>query len=135
MDATRFDAWTRRTFGLATASALAAALGLTGDNTAEARRRKKRKCRNLTESCGGKKKCCKSYHCATVGISVKTFCCRSTQQVCTGIDGECCGDRVCGRVAGLQQFRCCAVAPNACSSNNDCCENYRCNGGKCIEVL
>lgn len=131
----KFHAWTRRTFGLATASALAVALGLVQDDHAAARRKKKKRCRKLTESCGGRnKKCCKDYDCKTVGIGVKTFCCRPTRQVCTGIEGECCGDRVCDRIAGQQGFRCCAVAPGACSSTNDCCQNYRCSGGQCIQV-
>ena len=130
----RFDAWTRRRIGRAATGGFALLLG---SGRADARKkRKKKRCRKLTESCGGKKKCCKNYKCATVGIGAPTFCCRPTRQACTGIEGECCGDRVCNFISGMSGFRCCAIAPGSCNSNQDCCTGYRCNNeGHCIEVV
>jgi hypothetical protein len=140
MDTSRFDAWTRRRFGLATTSALATALGLVAADEATARRKRRKKkkgrCREKTESCSKKKKCCKNLSCAKVGLSAHTFCCRTTRETCTGIEGECCGDRVCDFITGLEGFRCCGVQPASCGSDQDCCNGYLCNNeGNCIEIL
>ena len=42
MDATRFDAWTRRHVGLATGGLVAALLGLAAGDSARAKKRRKR---------------------------------------------------------------------------------------------
>jgi hypothetical protein len=137
MDTSRFDAWTRRQFGRTSSGVLVAALGLAAGEGAVARKKhkKKQKCRKVTESCGGKKKCCKNFTCDTIGIGAGTFCCRETQQTCTGIEGECCGDRVCNFIDGLESFRCCGVLAGSCDSDRDCCTGFLCNNqGQCIEV-
>lgn len=109
MDGERFDAWTRRRFGLAAGGAVASLLGLIGLEDAEAKKKKKKKkkkkdCRKLGQTCDQtqkNKKCCKQDQlCAQVqGLGSGTFCCKQ-------------------RGAG-------------CSENSDCCGNDKCQNGTC----
>jgi hypothetical protein len=91
MDASRFDAWTRRNFGLAAGGALAALLGL---SAADAKKKgKKKRCRKLGATCnpGGKRKCCGKLRCDHHGINSvdQTFCCKTVGKSCK--DGlDCC---------------------------------------------
>ncbi|MGH2616809.1 MAG: hypothetical protein ACRDJC_16360 [Thermomicrobiales bacterium] len=101
MDAHRFDAWTRRRFGLATGGVLAAALGLAAFDAAEAgkkRRRKKRKrCVKLLQPCRiGGRKCCHRHVCQSfnAGANGTFFCCKGQGQPCTTSD-QCCPPSAC----------------------------------------
>ena len=105
MDATRFDAWTRRRFGLAAGGAVAAALGLGGPIESEAGKKKMR-CRKLQQSCkpsGRKKRCCKG----------------------KGL--------LCEIVVGLNGRHCCRGVGAACTETADCCGFLDCGGGTCNE--
>lgn len=93
MDGSRFDAWTRRRFGLTAGGLIGSVLSLIGreGNDAEAKTRKKR-CRKLGENCqsGGKPKCCKKHGLTcqpTLGGAHR--CCRRGRESCTS-DSQCC---------------------------------------------
>jgi hypothetical protein len=84
MDATRFDTWTRRRFGLATGSLLAAALGL-GVAESVGAKHKKKHCKQSETKCGKKcvkGTCCPDKPCGAPGtdcacertVEGKTFC-------------------------------------------------------------
>ena len=77
MEETRFDAWTRRRFGLMAGSALAA---LAGWQRTDA---KKKRCKKLGASCktGGKRKCCGTLKCDRIAFepSTRQRCCRRRQ--------------------------------------------------------
>lgn len=112
MDGTRFDAWTRRRFGLVTGGAIASILGLAGPGDVDAgnkkrrrRRRKKNKktCRKIGQTCNINKK--------------KQRCCKSGQD--------------CAQVQGLDGDRCCKEANSNCKKNTDCCGTRTCKQGTC----
>jgi hypothetical protein len=97
MDGSRFDAWTRRRFGLAASGALAAFLGLIGNDVAEAAKHKhhhKKRCRKLGRACthGGQRKCCHGLTCDTIGLdsTAQKHCCRTEGKGCSS-DDDCCG--------------------------------------------
>jgi hypothetical protein len=86
MEASRFDAWTRRRFGIFAGGTLATGLGLTEHYEGTAKKKKKR-CRKLGKTCkksGNKKKCCGSLKCDTISFepSTHTRCCRKIGQGC-----------------------------------------------------
>lgn len=103
MDGTRFDAWTRRRFGMVTGGAAASLLGLSELLDADAKKNKKKKnkkkCKKLGQSCNQskkKKKCCnKSQLCAQVsGKGDGNYCCKQAGQGCSK-DHDCCGADTC----------------------------------------
>jgi hypothetical protein len=101
MDASRFDAWTRRRFGLAVGGVAAALFGLAerGEVAAKKRHKKKKRCRKLGDACtqGSKHKCCNGATCDLVGDGgvLQTFCCHENGGACTE-DVECCQGNFCG---------------------------------------
>lgn len=106
MDGSRFDAWTRRKFGLAAGGALAALAGLTGAVDIEAKKKKKKKkCRKLGQTCD---------------ITKKNQKCCNNDQDCAQVQGQ-----------GSGNF-CCKPHNASCSVNVDCCGNRKCNGGRCV---
>jgi hypothetical protein len=142
MDETRFDALTRSlstsavggrsrrgVLGLAAAalaSAAGAALPFVGeaaDNDGpEASRKKKgkknKRCRKANQTCGGKKKCCKSLTC-TNGT-----CEKKNAPECVN-DGDCGANEVC------QGGTCVPDNQPECVNDGDCGFNETCNGGTC----
>jgi hypothetical protein len=108
MDGPRFDAWTRRRFGVAAAGALAGLLALARDDDARAKRKKKRrknrkkprKCEQLGTRCNPK--------------NDKKLC-------CSGL--------ACGVVPELGGHRCCRSRYASCQENADCCANLQCDAG------
>jgi hypothetical protein len=97
MDASRFDTWTRRHFGLAAGSAMASLLGLAGPwAAAKKRHKKKKRCTKLGRTCGGKRKCCRGFDCDAVGdgASPQTRCCKPNGAPCQVAD-DCCQPQVC----------------------------------------
>ena len=77
MDDTRFDAWTRRRFGLAAGGVLAPLLGLARTEQAVARKR----CRKLGKPCViGGRRCCKGRTCG--GPPPDRFCCKQGGESC-----------------------------------------------------
>jgi hypothetical protein len=112
MDDTRFDAWTRRRFGLATGGGIAALLGLAASEVAEAKKNKKKRkkrCRKLGRGCnpGGKRKCCGKLKCDRISFepSPKTRCCRKAGQPC-GDDLDCCENLCCPLPVGVCSAQC-----------------------------
>jgi hypothetical protein len=105
MDGSRFDAWTRRKFGLAAGGAVAALVGMTGLTDTEAKKKKKKKCRKLGQTCD---------------INTKNQkCCKKNED--------------CAQVQGLGSSNFCCKPHNAnCSVNTDCCGNRKCSGGICV---
>jgi hypothetical protein len=99
----RFDAWTRRRFGLAATGTFAALLGFTSSPSTEAKQGKKR-CRKLGETCDNTKKrksCCASeLLCAQVSqVGQANVCCRQAGQACSS-SRECCGNDGCDAATG-----------------------------------
>jgi hypothetical protein len=129
MDGSHFDAWTRRRFGLAMGGGVAALLGLSALDNADAKHKKKKCIKKPRVACGGKKKCCKSedLSCGEIlGLSGKN-CCRNVQGVCKDAN-QCCGDFICDQIDGLgDQTRCCGAADRSCSEDQDCCSGFTCN--------
>jgi hypothetical protein len=81
MDGSRFDAWTRRHFGLVAGTLAASLLGIAARDDADAKkkknRKKKKRCKTLFQGCNPKKKrrCCQSLACeAPTGSSAKRCC-------------------------------------------------------------
>lgn len=102
MDASRFDTWTRRKFGVATsAAAVGGLLALTGldADAARRRRRKKKKCRQLGDFCNDsirKQNCCNpDQFCSTVQeFGPGNFCCLGVGGFCN-TSSDCCGTEGC----------------------------------------
>lgn len=138
MDGSRFDAWTRRRFGLTTVGTLVAVLRLVERDGATAKRHPRHKiprCRKLKQSCKRQHNCCdrvRRLACDNVGFSRRRYCCYDVQTVCSGASGECCRDLKCGTVPALSGRRCCAEPGAACRSANDCCDGVPCTNGFCV---
>lgn len=125
MDGSRFDAWTRRRFGLAAGGAVGSLLAIVGEGSDDvaAKKKKKKRCLNLGQRCrqGGKRKCC-----AKKGLSCQIFeegsggrrCCRKGLESCTE-DSDCCSQ-------DCTDNRC------ACKSNGtECAHDVFCCSLKC----
>ena len=89
MDELRFDAWTRRRFGMAAGGSIATLFtpAATKDAVATKNRKKRRKrCRKLGRACqpGGKRTCCGKLKCDRISFepSPQTRCCRKEGQPC-----------------------------------------------------
>jgi hypothetical protein len=94
MDGSRFDAWTRRRFGLTAGGATVALLaGVRADAVAKKKNKKKKKrCKKLLQPCspGGKRKCCNVLGCfPTTPLGSDYRCCKKLNAEC-GVDDECC---------------------------------------------
>ncbi len=112
MDASRFDAWTRRRFGRAVGGLATIVVGGTTLTDVAAKKKRRKRCKRLFARCtpGGKRKCCNRLKCRVPydiqdGSSSETHCCR--------LEGE------------------------SCSVNNDCCYPSFCSshpepGGECV---
>ena len=93
MNASRFDAWTRRRFGL-TAGGLLAALPAFAlpERTVASKKKRKKRCRKLGRACaGGKRKCCGELKCGSTGFAgeLPKVCCKTAGKPC-GDDRDCC---------------------------------------------
>jgi hypothetical protein len=101
MDASRFDAWTRRRFNLVAGGALAATLGL--GEAARVAAKKKKRCKKLGKACKPKKKnCCGNLACKTISFEEdpQTRCCRKIDKPCTD-SLDCCANLCCDTEAGV----------------------------------
>jgi hypothetical protein len=98
VDDHRFDAWTRRRFGLAAGGLAATVLGFAGIEDAQTRKKRKKRCKKLGASCktGGKRRCCGTLKCDQISFepSTKTRCCRKKDQPCAD-NHDCCADLCC----------------------------------------
>jgi gas vesicle protein len=135
MDASRFDAWTRRRFGLVAGGSIASLAGLSLLADADAKKKKKKKkCRKSLQPCGGKKKkCCKNLTCSDT-LTADSVCCKPTAGTCTD-QSECCGDTICDDIDGLEGTRCCFVADKPCTEKEDCCGDLVCISSTCASPL
>jgi hypothetical protein len=106
MDAPRFDAWTRRRFGVLTGGLLAAVAGLTIAEEATAKKHKH--CKKSETKCG--KKCVKGACCPGASCKVNGERCDCGKT----LDGEAFG-------ASRAQALC-----EPCTSDDDCLERDRC---------
>lgn len=125
MDGSRFDAWTRRRFGV-----LAAAGGFAGslialiheDAETTKRRKRKKRCTKQGKGCkpGGKRKCCQNLRCReTINGVVAYHCCRDIGGSCSS-PGDCCSgfclDDQC-------QPALCKEIGDPCNADDLCCSN------------
>ena len=146
MDGPRFDAWTRRRFGLLAGGVAAALLRLSAADAADARQRKKKpRCRPLRFECNDKnrhKRCCPGLFCAEVeGLGDTDRCCQAYRSPCRD-DSECCGFAECKVITGLDNVdRCCGDEGGPCGAKLDCCGDLACDTVKgsstsqcCLEV-
>ena len=130
MDGSRFDAWTRRRFGLAAgglAGSLLSLIGI-GPDDAQARKgkKKKRRCKKLGQPCKptGKRKCCKGKGLACyppVEGPGGRRCCLRGQESCK-TDDECCH--------GTCTDNLCACKTNGmpCGGVDELCCSLSCSG-------
>jgi hypothetical protein len=95
MEDSRFDAWTRRGFGLALGGLAGRVASFPGAWPTDAEAKSKKRCRKLQQACkpnGKKKRCCKGQGLLceiVVGLNGR-FCCRSVGAACTE-KTDCCG--------------------------------------------
>jgi hypothetical protein len=108
MDAKRFDAWTRRRFGLGASGLAASLLGFQGLDEAEGKKK------NHKHKNKGKHKH-KGQKCKKAGTG------------CKPKKRRCCNGLACQAVPGFGGLRCCAGAGAECLHAQDCCS------GTCIE--
>ena len=105
MHGSRFEAWTRRIFGIAAAGIVPILLGM-GEReaaSAKASRKKRHKRRPLCER-------------------LRTACNPDNNK------HVCCGALICGTVPDLHGHHCCVSRFDSCSSQKDCCSNLDCVG-------
>ena len=130
MDGSRFDAWTRRRFGLVAGGFAAVLAGLIpgGEDVAARKKRRKKRCKKLGQRCtqGGKKKCCRKPCARPFGLTQEDRCCKGGGESCTpGPDSACCTG-ICG-VSG-ECF--CKTAGQGCDRDGQCCSK-KCTGNLC----
>ncbi len=121
MDGSRFDAWTRRGFGVAAGGLAGSLLALSAIPDAEAGRgKKKKRCKKLGDVCNdGKKKCCCGYGCQTSGMSVQKFCCRAAGFPAETVQDCCSGKLELGKCVCKTLGQPCNVPQECCSGSCD----------------
>ena len=115
MDGSRFDAWTRRQFGVAAAGA--AATGLLGLQDAAARHKNKHDGNKNSNKNNNKKQCRKTGQSCDETRKKKKCC--NKNELCAQVKGQGAGNR------------CCKQNGEGCKRDSDCCGNDRCDGRKC----
>lgn len=118
MESTRFDMITRHLAtpgsrrGAVKGMAMAAAglgLGLAWFQESEAKKRHKKRCKHLLDTCkpNGKRKCCKSegLECGEPGDPGDFVCCKPLQSVCRNSD-ECCEGACVPPIIGTGDKKC-----------------------------
>jgi hypothetical protein len=115
VDESRFDAWTRRRFGMAAGGLLAALAGLGPGAATVAKKRKRKKCKKRELTCGK--------HCA------KGECCPG-RQTC---GEQClCATTIDGTTACMAKVLLeCPSAEPECAANADCLMTERCVDSGC----
>jgi hypothetical protein len=100
----RFDLWTRRRFGLATGGLAASLLAVAASGDAEARKKRRKRCKKAGKTCGGKRKCCRRFRCAPAGeteTSLVKRCCKDAMGASCRSSADCCRPMGCNLMTGL----------------------------------
>jgi hypothetical protein len=113
MDSKRFDAWTRRRFGLGAGGLAASLLGLQDLNEAKGKKNNKHKHQGKHKHKGQK--------------------CKQAGTGCKPKKRRCCGTLSCQAVPGFGGKRCCAGGGAQCSQSQECCSGI-CAQGACAFV-
>jgi hypothetical protein len=124
MNACRFDAWTRRRFGRAAASSLAALVMVATPPGTDAAR-----CKKLDSACSSKRKCCGSLKCdqTVVNDVAGKFCCKREGASCASGEPCCCG--TCDFL--VKGGTCAPCRGRSCAADQPCCGGLDCTGGYC----
>ena len=122
MEGSRFDAWTRRGFGVAAGGLAGTILAQAAIPGAKAGKKRKR-CGKQNDQCNdGKKKCCCGYHCEAFDSGPRR-CCRAADFPASS-DQDCCsGRRELGRCI-------CKTLSQPCSESRQCCSGL-CSSNTC----
>src|SRR5215218_6322438 len=126
MDAKHFDAWTRRRFGLAAGSAVAALVAFRHTDDVAGKRR----CKRLGRPCAfDGRRCCGTLQCDynyfPDADPNETFCCKPDGASCTS-DESCCSTN-CDSNSG----KCTTCGGRACGGAEMCCPKNPCQDGFC----
>jgi hypothetical protein len=128
MDRNHFDVWTRRHFGLAAGSALAALFALRNMDEAGARRRRclrqGRACLTAKRHCCGKLACDNTFAHGTYDY----FCCKVDGAACTPGTPE---TPCCSSYCDADTKICKTCRGRACAGQQDCCPLWDCEDGFC----
>lgn len=133
MNDARFDAWTRRRFGLAAGGLAAALIPVIAVPDAAARKRKKKRCVRPGNPCRKSRRarrCCDGLACAVTVDPSGRFCCHRQRQTPCATDRECCGRKMhCSdrNDDPGPPFRCCGSIGASCGSLQDCCGALACD--------
>ena len=124
MDGSQFDAWTRRSVGLAAgglAGSLLAVSGIAGIAAKKGKGKKKRKrCKKFGDHCeqSGDKKCCCGLECRGENLD-GLICCKASGSKCTELTADECCSGVC------QLDICvCKTLGQGCTENPQCCSGF-----------
>lgn len=111
MDSDRFDAWTRRRFGLGLGAggAVAGLFALAAPNGAAAKKNQKKRRRT---------RCLKKNASCTTGATGRKKCCRGLRCDSPG--------------TGLMSTFCCSRGKVTCDDDFDCCLGFTCEGDRCV---
>jgi hypothetical protein len=140
MDGSRFDAWTRRRFGLATGGLATLVAGLYAAASGFAKKKRKRRCKKLgfsnCKTSGKRRRCCKGLGCDRPGMSLVRHCCLPIRRLCDDTvedPQQCCGETVCETISGLDGHRCCVFPGDQCMDTSECCFTGICVSGTCVD--
>lgn len=131
MDEKRFDAWTRRQFGLGAGGLAASLLGVLGIEDADSKAKTKDNNGKHKSKGKGKGKNRGKHHGKHKGKGPK--CKKAGTGGCKTSRPDCCADLTCQAVPGFGGVRCCADDGASCSRAQQCCSGV-CSGGACAFV-
>lgn len=138
MDESRFDAWTRRRFGLGAGGLAASLLSLAGagETDSEAKGKKGRndrgkgKSKHAENSVQGAKHGNNNNH----KKKKKKNKCKKAGTGCNPSKPRCCGSLTCQAIPGFGGQRCCNQTNVPCSRDQECCSGL-CFQGSCGVIL
>jgi hypothetical protein len=125
MDGNRFDAWTRRRFGVVASGLVGSVLTVTGRDETRAKK-KKRRCRRANAECGRGRKCCNGLVCKPLERDRLRRCCIAAGDPCNVEKPEECCAGFC-----TDSDECgCKDTDEPCSFDTQCC-SFNCVEGFC----
>jgi hypothetical protein len=136
MDGLKFDAWTRRGFGVAASGLAGSLLALSAVPKAKAKKGKKKKkdkCLKFGDSCNpsGNKECCCPLACQeNLPPASGHRCCFQNGEPCTAQNGsqKCCSGVCAGATMDVPGHCLCKTNGQGCSADNQCCTGFCDNG-------